>query len=65
MQLTLAELRLIQGVMIDEFNILNNLFDTVSHKTLIEKLVDAQNKIYDLMQKISEEIERLEELEND
>ena len=65
MEFTLAELRLIQEVMIDEFNILNNLIDTVSHKTLIEKLVDAQIKVYDLMQKISEEIERLEETEDE
>lgn len=63
MQLTLDELRLIQRALLDEFNVLDDLIDTVSIP--IDKLVDKQNQVYDVMQKISEEIERLEELEND
>ena len=59
MQLTLDELRLIQRALLDEFNVLDDLIDTVSIP--IDKLVDKQNQVYDVMQKISEEIERLEE----
>ena len=64
MQLTLDELRLIQRALLDEFNVLDDLIDTVSLKTLIEKLVDKQNRVYDVMAKIDNEIERLED-END
>ncbi len=58
MQLTLDELRLIQRALLDEFNVLDDLIDTVGIP--IEKLVDKQNQVYDLMQKINDEIERLE-----
>ena len=63
MQLTLDELRLIQRALLDEFNVLDDLIDTVSIP--IDKLVDKQNQVYDVMQKISEEIERLEETEDE
>ena len=59
MQLTLDELRLIQRALLDEFNVLDDLIDTVGIP--IDKLVDKQNQVYDVMQKINDEIERLEE----
>ena len=49
MQLTLDELRLIQRALLDEFNVLDDLIDTVSIP--IDKLVDKQNQVYDVMQK--------------